>query len=168
MLKCPRKRRKQSYEETDNKTVLRVAYESIAGEISKRQWRRIKKKLKTSDELKGMPLLEALAIVRVYAYLRLCNGNRLVTLEDVQEKLWIDEFAKGMSVTITGADLIETFQILQPGPSISTLRAWGREIGCPLYCDRWYSPEEVRLWIGKLATQTKFKFVPNNHRKIGA
>jgi hypothetical protein len=167
---CPQRSQTQTRQGTNDKTVLRVAFEAIAGERSDRQWRRIKCKLKLSDRMKGLDLLErGLPIIRTYAYLRLANGNQLVTREDVLSRLWIDEFAKGISGWIEGSDLVEVFNRLSPAPSKSTLRNWGKEIGCPLASDRWYSPLEVRLWISKLGAQTKFKFASENCcKKIGA
>lgn len=140
------------------KITIREEYEAIAGSISDRQWRRIKRRLKISDSAQRRELIAALKMIRTYAALRLTNGRRLITLEDCKRHEWLGDFIKGLSCSITGRQIVKVFQLLKPIPSDATIRRWGYEIDCPLYLEKWYGPEETRKWIAKVATQTKFKF----------
>jgi len=41
-------------------------------------------------------------------------------------------------------------------PSINTIRRWGHEIENPFGYSQLYEPEDVRVWIAKISSQTNF------------
>ena len=135
----------------DTKNPLQERYEEILGkEISERQLRRI-----CRDYLKGQVNLRT---VRSLALLRKANGRRHLNIEDLERQAGLIQFAEGIEGYVKGSDLMASFRKLNPRPSDRTIRRWGDEIGVPLRLNEWYSPEQVQLWIRKLASQTRFKF----------
>lgn len=153
-------------EKKGKKKVLRREYEAIAGKISDRQWRRIKANLGISDNAKGRELLSALPLIRAYGVLRVVNGKRKITLDDCCHYQWLAEFSEGVVCRIQGRELVKVIKLLKPTPGDSTIRRWGYELDCPLYLDKWYTPDETQLWIRKIAThQVRFK-LPTDKKEL--
>lgn len=132
------------------KTLLQQTYEKALGiEVDRRTWRRIRNEYlqKTTN----------LRTVKTLALLRRSNGNRKLTLADIERHQWLSEFADGVEGWVQGSDLLAALQRLEPTPCDRTIRNWGKEIGVVLRPTEWYSPEQVQAWIRKLARQTRFK-----------
>jgi hypothetical protein len=138
---------------------LRNAYEETLGKrISDRQWQRIR-----HQYLRGSCNLRT---VKVFASLRKINGRRAISSSDLERFSGFDEFLRILerhNAVVTGQDILDAFKRLNPSPSESTIRRWGKQLGTPLLKGKIYSPEQVQGWVQFVAQRVRFKF-PDNRR----
>jgi len=135
------------------KKSLKNAYENTVGEeISERQWRRIK-----NEYLGGVGNLR---VVKTFAQLRKVNGRRRITLSDINRVKGFDSFVQMLGTSgalVTGADILDAFNRLDPSPSESTIRRWGKEIGIPIRKDDYYTPVQAQAWLKLASERITFK-----------
>ncbi len=145
--------------EMPQKTPLQKAYEEVLGsEVDTRTMRRIR-----NQYLKGEANLRT---VKTLALLRRANGNVPLTIDDIERHQWLLDFAEGISGWVQGKDLLATLKKLNPCPCDRTIRNWGNQLGVPLRSEEWYSPDQVQVWIKKLARQTRFKMPETKTRSV--
>lgn len=132
-------------------SACREVYEQFDKPVSNRHWRRIKRKLLAYSE-SGQKITD----VRDAARLRKLNPRASIDLDTVRRyQAYADAFP---SLSCTGEELLAGIKkILHPAPSLPTIYRWGQTIGCPFSFDRFYEPEEVRLWVQKIVSQSRFK-----------
>jgi len=149
------------------KTELRRTYESIAGVVSDRQWQRIRKQVGVdtqAEEVKACS--ETIKDMQVFALLRRRYPRSEIDPVTLNRfKIFVKHFPLD---GCEGSDLLKSIQkVLKPKPDDRTIRGWGYELECPLYLHRWYSKEELSLWVGKMLTQRRFRVdlaLPNSKR----
>lgn len=142
---------------TIEKSKARKTYESIAGNISDRQWLRIKNQLgieSVEDEWAASPSL--IGDVMAYAALRKMFPRSPIDPIDLGHyRIFLEHFPLD---GCNGFDLSKSIQrVLKPQPSDRTIRSWGYAINCPLYYQKQYSRDELNLWVSKMLTQRRFK-----------
>lgn len=138
-----------------NKRILRKTYENIAGSISDRQWRRIRHELGLKvDDVSD----EALLDVKAYASLRRIFPKSSIDPTQIgRYRNFMDSFPLS---GCNGRDLLNAIQkTLKPSPEERTVRDWGYAIGCPLYYEKWYSKQELELWVGKMLCLRRYKIL---------
>lgn len=141
------------------KSVFRNLYEMKCGQVSDRQWLRIRTFLKIREVgcLSDRVTDQQLGRIKAYGDLRLLAPKGKITLEDVDQYVKFS-LAFPSDCQCSGADLIAGIQkVLDPSPSRSRCYAWGDEIGIPLSTKRWYGRDEIRTWIGKLLSLQRFR-----------
>ena len=130
--------------------VLRRTYENVAGEISDRQWRRIKSAL----QIRTTCLREITAFkskVEIYAYLRLNAPKAAIRRADVEQfGRLLDEFPLQ---AMQGSDLKQTLLLVAErsgkGIAESTIYRWARAIG-RLEANRMYERRDVCYMAARL------------------
>jgi len=135
-------------------SACRETYEQIDKPISNRHWRRIKRKLLAYSE-SGQKITD----VRDAARLRKLNPRAKIDLDTVRRyQAYADAFP---NFSCTGEELLAGIKkVLHPAPSLKTVYRWGQSIECPFSLTRSYEPDEVRLWIQKIISQSNFPIKP--------
>ncbi len=130
---------------------LRQIYEESLGRtICDRQWRRVRHDLLAYQDTpqKRIDIQDA-------ARLRKLNPRSQITLQVVRRyQKYADCF---LNLFCSGDELLEGFKrVFSKMPSINTIRRWGHEIENPFGYSQLYEPEDVRVWIAKISSQTNF------------
>lgn len=130
---------------------LRETYEQFDKPLSDRHWRRLRKRLLAFTN-SGQKIID----VRDAARLRKINPRAKIDLDTVRQcQKYMDAFPE---FGCSGKDLLEGIKrILINPPTIRTIYRWGEAIDCPFSFERFYEPEEVRLWVQKIVSQSRFK-----------
>ena len=139
------------------KSLLRNTYESIAGVVSDRQWRRIRQQIGVEGQAEEMTAsVGTINDMRAYALLRKKYPRSEIDPLDISRyKTFLEHFPFD---GCEGEDLLKGIQkVLKPAPDDRTIRGWGYQLKCPLYLRRWYDKEDLNLWVGKMLTQRRFR-----------
>ena len=139
------------------KSKIRETYENIAGIVSDRQWRRIRREVgieSLADEQKVCP--HVLKDVQAYAALRKMYPRSPIDPMDLTlYKAFLEHFPLD---GCEGKDLLQSIQqLLKPTPDDRTIRGWGYAIECPLYLHKWYEKSDLEKWVSKMLTQRRFR-----------
>jgi hypothetical protein len=133
---------------------LRKEYESELGKsITDRTWYRIKKRLYLSSDTDPSRLQD----VRIYARLRAVNrGGGIKLIQARNYERLCAEFCEGNQ--FHAGDLLKGIENnLNPKPHRSTIYRWGQQIGLPFRKNRWYTAQEIKIWLRKIIGQSRFK-----------
>lgn len=154
---------RQKYLQRENK-VLRRAYEDLAGEVSDRQWRRIKRDLQIQTSSLS-EVLQRRPDVETYAYLRLNSPKASIKLSDVRNFGRL--LAEFPVAEMQGADLLRELldAAERHGNPVhpSTLYKWARAVG-GMDQNRMYDRKDICFLASKLYVA---KIAPNQQHHAG-
>ncbi len=148
------------------KSILRREFEASLGRsVSDRTWQRVRYEcLNITDEADLNRLVE----VKIFGYLKRWKPKGKVTAGTVARYgTLMTQLPSGGGHGSDLYDAIKNSIVDSRGnnPADSTIYAWGKRIGVPIYKHRWYSAREIWKWLEFLITNGRYQPIAHYTRK---